>query len=110
MTSSSKGVHLSQCSSPSEQRIRMPHECPGTQVKLRVGRQATEPGRESWKVDGSGKKGGFPPVSHTRQLKPRPVKAIRSLFLFWFVFPISRVRNLNPGFLCGEAKFFLWKK
>lgn len=56
------------------------------------------------KVYGSGKKGSFIPISHTRQLKLSPVQASDSWF--HFVFPTGRVRNLNPGFLSPRDEFF----
>lgn len=54
MTSSLKEVRPSQSTSPSEQQIRMPHECPGIRVRLSRRRQATGVSRECKKVDGAG--------------------------------------------------------
>ena len=45
MTSSLRRAHLLQSTSPSEQQIQMPRECPGTQVKCNIGVKQNREGK-----------------------------------------------------------------
>ena len=61
MTSSLRRVHLLQSTSPSEQQIQMPRECPGTQVKCNTGVKQNREGKTEGTLV-SKKKGSFIPI------------------------------------------------